>query len=123
MAILTLQELIAQRESIKDKRNQKYEIETSLGTILATVPDAALVSEAMSLKDDGALRNHIVYNSVVEPNLKDAELQKVYGVMEPTEIVTAIFSPGEIFKIADKLLDLAGYDKKINAKLHETVKK
>ena len=123
MAILTLQELIAQRESLKDKKTARYELKTSLGTILVTVPDAALVSEALELSPVSEANKHLIYNCVVEPDLKNGELQKVYGVVDPPDIVTAIFLPGEVNKIANKLFDLAGFDKKINAKLHEVEKK
>ncbi len=34
MAVTTINELIAQRDEIKNKKKQIYEIETSIGTIL-----------------------------------------------------------------------------------------
>lgn len=123
MAIVTVAELIAQRENIKEKRAQKYSIQTSVGEIISTLPDAALVAEALELTPSFESNKHIIYHCVVEPNLRDGELQKVYGCMEPTDIIERIFSPGEITKIANKLLDLAGFKGKIVAKIYDEVKK
>ena len=122
MAATTIQELIARREQIKDSKKKKYDIETSIGTVTAIMPDAALVAEALNLNTGFEINKYLVYNSIIEPNLKDGELQKAYGVLDPTDIVSAVFLPGEIAKIGDKLFNLAGYDKKITAKLHESVK-
>lgn len=122
MAILTLQELIAKREGIKEKRTQKYEIETSVGTILAVLPDAGLVAEAIDLPTSFEANKHVAYNCIIEPNLKDSELQKVYGVADPIDIVTEVFSPGELSKIANKLFDLAGFKGKLVTKVHKEIK-
>lgn len=119
---VTIEQLIARREDIKDKKAQKYEMETSIGTIVAVLPDAVLVAEAMDMTPAFEANKYIVYNSIIEPNLRNEELQKAYGVMEPAEIVTALFSPGEIVKIANKLLDFAGFKGKLAVKLHEQIK-
>lgn len=122
MAVVTLQELIAKRENIKDKRKLKYEISTSIGDVVAVLPDAALVAEALDMATSFETNKYIVYNSIIEPNLKNEELQKVYGVLEPVEIVTAIFLPGELTRIANKLFELAGFKGKLVAKVHDEVK-
>lgn len=122
MAVLTLEQLIARRENIKDKGKAKYEIETSIGTVIARLPDAALVAEAMDITQGFEANKYIVYNCIVEPNLKNEELHKAYGVLDPTEIVTALFTPGEIVKIANKLLDFSGFKGKLAAKVHEQAK-
>lgn len=119
---VTIQELIAQRETLKEKHNQKYTIETSIGEILVQVPDAALIAESLNLSTGFEINKHLVYNSVIAPNLREGELQKAFGVFEPTDIVAKIFLPGEISRIGDELFKLAGYDTKIVSKLYEEVK-
>lgn len=119
---VTIAELIAQREKIKEKGKQKYQITTSIGDIVAILPDAAMVAEALDMPTSFESNKYIVYNAVVEPNLKDKDLQDAYGVFDAMDIVTAIFLPGEITKIGSKLLDFAGFKGKITAKVHEEVK-
>ena len=119
---VTLQELIAKRETIKDKRSLKYDISTSIGDITAVLPTAELVAEALDMTPSFEANKYIVYNCIIEPNLRDAELQKVYGVAEPMDIVTAVFLPGELTKIANKLLDLSGFKGKLVTKIHNEIK-
>ena len=56
----------------------------------------------------------MVYNVVIEPNLKDSKLQKEFGCVEPTDIVEKIFEAGEMVQISKAGLELAGYHKGIN---------
>nr|WP_285842874.1 hypothetical protein [Metabacillus litoralis] len=59
----------------------------------------------------------MVYNIVVEPNLKDPNLQKEFGCVEPDDIVEKLFESGEISNIAQIGMELAGYKsgvKKVN---------
>ena len=50
-----------------------------------------------------------VYHCVGEPNLKDKELQKEFGCVEPTDIADMLFKPGEVASISGHCLQLAGY--------------
>ena len=51
----------------------------------------------------------VVYNAVVEPNLKDKELQKAYDCKSnPFKIVEKLFQPKEIKAISDKVAELSG---------------
>jgi len=119
---VTIQELIAQRENLANRKKKKYTIETSVGEIVVQVPDAALIAESLNLSTGFEINKHLVYNSVILPNLRDGELQKAFGAFEPTDIVAKIFLPGEISRIGDELFKLAGYDTKIVSKLYEEVK-
>ena len=49
------------------------------------------------------------YECIVEPNLKDAEVQKQFECANPMDIVDVIFAPGEIPQIAIECMKLAGY--------------
>lgn len=122
MAAVTLQELIAQRELINDKKKQLHEINTSVGTLVVRQPDAAIIAEMQNLKNPVDMNAFLTYNCVVSPDLRSAELQKAFGVFDPLDVVKAIFKPGEIVRIADALLELAGYGGKLETKVHEAVK-
>lgn len=122
MAAVTLQELIAQREQINEKKKQLHEIETSVGTFVVKRPDAAIIADMQNLRNPVDMNAFLIYNCVVDPNLRNAELQKAYGTFEGLDIVKKIFPPGEIIRIADALLELAGYGGKLKTRVHEVVK-
>jgi hypothetical protein len=73
--------------------------------------------EAFQMANDenqsGKADTFMVYNIVVEPNLKDSSLQKEFGCVEPTDIVEKIFESGEISNIATIGMELAGYKSNI----------
>ncbi|MBE6071039.1 MAG: hypothetical protein E7208_03660 [Clostridium butyricum] len=52
----------------------------------------------------------IVYEGIIEPNIKDKTLWKRYGVSisNPQEIVKKLFKYNEILEIADKICILSG---------------
>ncbi|MFD2614498.1 phage tail assembly chaperone [Paenibacillus gansuensis] len=112
---LTITELIAQKEQLKQKtkRTLTLHIESLQGEIVIEEPSRALALEAIEMAQDDMKREmsdpFVVYNCVIEPNLKDPELLKAYGCVEPTDIVDMIFKPGEIGAISGHALQLAGY--------------
>ena len=123
MAATTIQELIAQREKIQKKRQRLWDLTTSIGTVVVKSPTAEMFAEADALEKSSDGNAYLVLNCVVSPDLRNAELQKAYGVFDPLEIVGAIFEPGEVARIAGKLLELSGYSKNsILSKIHEEVK-
>lgn len=123
MAIVTVQELIAQREKIKDKKTATYELQTSIGAIVVRIPSGTQMAEAWEIDNNFESNCFLVYNAVVKPDLTSRELHEAFGVFEPTEIVQAIFPAGEINKIVGKLLELGNYKGKIAAKLYDETKK
>lgn len=46
-------------------------------------------------------------NSVVFPNLKDAELQDSYGVSSPDDLLVAMLTAGEFSTLAEKVSELS----------------
>ena len=122
MAAVTIEELIAQRELIDGRKNQLYELETSVGTIVVKQPTAALIAEADRMKDSSASNAFIVLECVVQPNLRDSKLQKEFGTFEPLDVVSKIFKYGEVFRIAEKLTELAGFKDNLTHKIHNEVK-
>lgn len=114
---LTIQELMAQKETLKKKkhRTETLYIESLDAEIVIQEPSRALALEAIEMASDDTRSDkadaHVVYNCVIEPNLKDASLQKEFGCVEPTDIVDMIFRPGEIAAISGHALQLSGYGK------------
>lgn len=110
---LTLEDIIAKKDQIRDNRAKNVEIYVKSldGSIVAQLPDRALVADCMEFDDDMESNVHLVYNCIVEPNLKDKEAQTAFGVHTPKELLQAIISDGEIGYIAEKLMEVAGYDK------------
>lgn len=112
---LTILDLLKEKEKYEVKKGvtKDVRIERFDANIVVQVPDRELCveSQQMARDEDTATQAnvHMVYNVVVEPNLKDAELQKTFECVEPTDIVEKIFSPGEIALISDLALELAGY--------------
>jgi hypothetical protein len=112
---LTITELLAQKEQLKkkDKRTQALHIDSLDAEITIQEPTRELAIEALEMAQDDVRSDkadpHIVYHCVIEPNLKDAELQKAFGCVEPTDIVGMIFRPGEIAAISGHAMQLAGY--------------
>lgn len=51
----------------------------------------------------------LVLESVVEPNLRDAELGKFYGTMDPLEVASKMLTAGEYGKLANAISDLNGF--------------
>ena len=47
--------------------------------------------------------------SIVYPDLKNAELQKSYGVMGETELLSAMLLPGEFADLAAKAQEISGF--------------
>lgn len=52
--------------------------------------------------------------SVVFPDLKDAELQKSYGVFGADQLIKRMLLPGEYATLVQKVQEINGFDKDIN---------
>lgn len=124
---LTITDLIAQKEKLKQKKQRtiKLYIESLDAEVVIQEPSRALALEALEMAHDDSRSEiadpHLVYHCMIEPNLKDAELQKAFGCTEPLDIVDMIFSPGEIGAIAGHAMQLANYGKGVK-KLDEEIK-
>jgi hypothetical protein len=116
---VSIKDLIAKKETLTQRKKQKYDIETSAGVLTVKMPTRSHVADLLRLDDSDA---HLIIGYVVEPNLRDPQLLEAYGCLEPTDIVEKIFDPGEIPAIGRKIMELAGYGKNIRAELHDEVK-
>lgn len=109
---LTLTDLLKDKEKyhVKDDVTEDLFIPRIDAIITIRKPERSLCIESFQMgRDDEDGDVFLVYNTVVEPNLKDSDLQKEFGCVEPSDIVEKVFEAGEIVKIAQAALDLAGY--------------
>ena len=120
---VTVADLIAQREQIKNKRKNTYDLETSIGTITVKQPTAKMIEENLKIEGGGRQSDiELIFDCVINPNLKDKDLQQAYGCTAPSDIVPMLFQTGEIGAIAAAIMRCAGYGKSIEYKIHEEVK-
>ena len=61
----------------------------------------------------------IVCAGMVEPDMKNKELQEHFGAKTPKDLVEKIFRGGEIGKIADEIAELSGYGKDTDDKVKD----
>lgn len=119
--IISVQDLIKNKETIQSRKNKLYDIEIpDFGIVTIKQPTTALIAEATAM-DEGS-DQYLIYESFVEPNLKDATLLKEFECSEPTDIVNKIFKSGEIAFISKAIMSCAGYGKDLKFKLHDELK-
>ena len=106
---VTIADLIARREEFKNKRKERYDLETSIGTITIKQPTLKLIDEVLRISDGRQSDVELIYESVIEPNLKDKDLQQAYGCIAPSDIVPMIFKAGEIGSIATAIMKCTGF--------------
>lgn len=119
---VSIQDLIDKKDGIVAGRTATYDLETSIGTITVKKPSRAFILEAFGLSEAAESEPYIVLNMTVSPNLKDTELQKAYGCMDPLDIVNKLFDSGEVIAISKKIMKCAGYGDDIKSEVHEEAK-
>lgn len=110
MTKLTLKDLIAKKEKVLNNKGKTRNlfIKSLDGIITIEKPSIETVIDASRIDNGIESDRYLVYNCIVEPNLKDKELQQAYGCVEPIDILK-IFNDGEISSIAKECMSLAGY--------------
>ncbi|TCO69500.1 phage tail assembly chaperone [Marinisporobacter balticus] len=118
---LQIKDLIEQREKYEVKKDIREDIilerDGEEFTITIKKPTRTLCVECISLAQDKNQQEqadiNMVYNIVVEPNLKDTSLHKAYNCVEPIDIVEKLFETGEIAQISGYGMELAGYNNEV----------
>ena len=109
---LTLAELLRRKEQMLESKETKKTLDLYVKSIDAVItveePSGALCRDANDMQPREGDK-YMCYECIVEPNLKDAEVQKQFGCTNPMDIVDVIFAPGEIPQIAIECMKLAGY--------------
>lgn len=119
---VSVADLIAKREEITAKKKNLFALETSIGDIIIKIPSVQVIADAWDMRNNVEGNQLLILECVIQPNLKDRELQNAFGCAEPIEIVPALFNSGEINRIAAVILDKAGFNENIKAKLYKEVK-
>ena len=111
--MITIENLLKNKDIIEAQTGVK-EVELEIKRLKDTVKIKSLdVNKLLNLVD--SCKNQyeanvkIVYYGMLQPNLKDNELQEAYKVRtNPYKIVESIFKPIEINLIADKICEISG---------------
>lgn len=113
---ITLEEILRRKEQMmnakKTKKTAQIYVESLDGVIEITQPDDEVLADSTEMGGTEG-DTYAVYNCVTEPPLKSKELQKEFGCAEPTDIVKVVFESGEVSKIAQECIKLAGYANKV----------
>lgn len=113
--VLTIEQLLEQKSKLKSRtsKTKRLYVESLEAEIVIKEPQRAVALEGLEMAQDASKSDmadiHIVYHSVIEPNLRDSRLQEAYECKEPVDIVDLLFLPGEVSMIAGFALQLAGY--------------
>lgn len=122
---LTLDELInkASQKDSKEKYIELY-VKSIDSTIKLKRPDNELILDALDVAKDNSHDGdlHLLYNSIVEPNVKDTRLHSAYGVTRPYDVLDKIFTLGEIMSISKELVKDSGLFDEDNATLIDNLK-
>lgn len=119
--IVSIQDLIKNKEAIQERKNKLYDIEIpNFGIVTIKQPTMGLIAEATSMDENSD--QYLIYESFVEPNLKDSTLLKEYACTEPTDIVNKIFKAGEIAFLSKAIMSSAGYGNELKFKVHDELK-
>jgi len=113
---ITVADLLTQKEQLKNKELRKMDlyVESLDGEITIQEPSRAVTIEALKMAQDDSRSEladvYMVYHCVISPDIKDPNLQKEFGCVEPFDIVNMIFRDGEIGAISSHAFQLAGYE-------------
>ena len=120
---LKLEDLISKAGESKQNAYLDVYIKRLDSTIKVKKPNNGLILESIDLIKEDAHESdlHLVYNSIIEPNIKDSTLHATYNVSRPVEILDKIFTLGEIAGISKVLVGSAGYEESA-VKLVEDIK-
>lgn len=113
---LTIADLINNKEKLSHRKKITKDVYIDQLDAVVTLesPDRALILETLEM--EGATSDDfLIYNCIIEPNLKDAELQKIYACVEPMDIIEKLFDLGTIKGLAEQALSMAGFDSKVTA--------
>lgn len=112
--MLTIESLIKDADIIKEQTGQRKEFfpikRLNDDIEIKSIDVERLLDLSSNCKNDYSRAKKICYEGISQPNIKDKELWKKYGVSisNPYEIVKKIFKLNEVLEIANKICDLSG---------------
>lgn len=101
---------------VSEKKKTKYiymHVKSLDGVVKVRVPKYNLMMESIDISNkegeyEGNL--HLLYESIVEPNLKDTRLHEAYNVDRPYDVISEIFSFGEILSMVKNISQSADFN-------------
>ena len=104
-------------KKIHSKRLSNIFNEETYVTIRAIDGDAFMEISASGLREDGEVdiskafdtNSQLAVEGIIEPDLKDEELQSYLGVESPADAAKVLFR-GEVTKIAQQISKLSGFE-------------
>lgn len=60
--------------------------------------------------DDTLFLRNVVAAAITEPKISDIKVRQALGVQRPYEVVEKLFLPGRIGQLAEKVMELSGWD-------------
>ena len=111
--MITIENLLQNKDIIESQTGVK-EVELEIKRLKDTIKIRSLdvnklINLADSCKNQYEANVKIAYYGIIEPNVRDKELQEAYKVRtNPYKIVESIFKPIEINLIADKVCEISG---------------
>lgn len=120
---VTLEQLIKQKDKLQGNKKEAINVyvESLEGYVVLNKPDRQLIADAQAMDNAFESNIHLVTYCLVEPDLKDKEAQKAFGVITPKELLQEILNDGEISNLAEELVEQAGF-KKGNVRLVKDLK-
>lgn len=85
----------------------------------AMVPDIDLQGNPVMKFRESEYRKNLMVESVIFPNLNDAELQNFYNVMEPGALLNAMLNIKEYKLLFDEIQEVNGFKVNIDKKVDE----
>ncbi|MGK5511789.1 hypothetical protein [Brevibacillus formosus] len=133
--VVSIQDLIAKAKGREEKELKKAEvyIKSIDGLVIIQEPDKAKVDEYLTMiaygnknkpEDMKTENEKLVYEFIVEPDLRDEALRKSLKVSakHPYQVVNKIFDTFEVALLADELVKLAGVESTKSVELVDEVK-
>ena len=111
--MITIENLLQNKDIIESQTGVK-EVELEIKRLKDTIKIRSLdVNKLLNLvdtcKNQYEANVKIAYYGIIEPNVRDKDLQEAYNVRtNPYKIVESIFKPIEINLIADKICEISG---------------
>lgn len=112
--VVSIKELIENKTKLEERHAQSFALEVEgVGVFEFLTPGKSLVDDAREFNEGKSFDEFIVAESMMEPNLASKELLDAYGAITKMDLVKEIFLPGELSRIAGKIVEKAGYNEKV----------
>lgn len=112
--VLTIEDILNRKEFYKSRHDKTTKLELgNLGRYIEVKPISDEVTEAvneMIENDSEDADRYALFHCCVSPDLSDSRLKDAFGAVTPLDVVDAIFTTGEIRGVAQKLMEISGYN-------------